>query len=89
MYTRERGLQRADDEVISALARAETRVVVTQDSDTPQLVALSGDRTPSIIHLRVGPQTPGALRDLALGIVSTVEDRLDAGVIVSVACVTG
>lgn len=53
VHTREVGLADADDAVILDRAAEDGRTVVTLDSDFHQLLALSGDRKPSVIRVRI------------------------------------
>jgi len=48
------GLHRASDSEIIALAKRETRTIVTADLDYPRLLALAGADEPSVILFRDG-----------------------------------
>lgn len=50
--TRSRGLERATDEDLLALAAAESRIIVSADTDFGELLAKSGADTPSFVLLR-------------------------------------
>lgn len=52
-HTREIDLAEADDAAILKRAADEGRTVVTLDADFHQLLALSGDRKPSVIRVRI------------------------------------
>ena len=50
--TRSRGLQRATDAELLTLAAAESRIIVSADTDFGELLAKSGADTPSFVLLR-------------------------------------
>lgn len=58
------GLGRAPDEELLARALAEGRVVVTADTDFPQLLALAGAQSPGVILFRGGGYTAGEMQEL-------------------------
>jgi predicted nuclease of predicted toxin-antitoxin system len=58
------GLDRASDEELLALARAEGRTVVTADTDFPQLLALSGQSSPGVILFRGGSYSRAEMQGL-------------------------
>lgn len=51
-HVRDRGLARADDPTVMALARGEERVLISADTDFGTLLAQSGAARPSVILLR-------------------------------------
>lgn len=53
-HARERGLSRAADTDLVALALSESRVLVTADLDFPRIIALSGKDAPGLILFRAG-----------------------------------
>jgi predicted nuclease of predicted toxin-antitoxin system len=80
VHVRERGFARASDEVVQALARDESRIVVSADTDFGVLLARSLSSSPSFILFR-GEITrdPGEqVRLLALNLPS-LEADLNAG----------
>ena len=52
VHTLERGLERADDDVLLDVARDEQRVVISGDADFGALLALARRRSPSVILFR-------------------------------------
>lgn len=54
VHARERGLSRAADAALVALAIAEDRVLVTADLDYPRIIALSSADRPGLILFRAG-----------------------------------
>ena len=57
VHVRERGLSRAPDEELFALAVTEHRVIVTADLDFARILALSGRSGPGLILFRAGNVT--------------------------------
>ena len=84
VHVSEIGMSRAQDREILRLARAESRVCVTLDSDFHSLLATSGERSPSVIRIRKEGLDAAALAGLLQTIWSRVEDVLDTGALVTV-----
>ena len=84
---RDRLVPTAPDAEILRLAVAERRVILCFDLDFGTLVALSGERLPSVvtfrtrrrkaafINQRLDDVLPQIVEDLAKGVLATVEDR--------------
>lgn len=73
-HVRERGLSRASDEEIFAIASAENAVIVTADLDFSRIVALSGRAQPGLILFRAGVLSDEQM----LGLLQTVIDTVSA-----------
>lgn len=57
VHARERGLSRASDTELFALAVAESRILVTADLDFARIIALSGQDGPGLVLFRAGNST--------------------------------
>lgn len=74
----------ATDVEILELARAEGKVVLTQDLDFSMLVALSNYGLPSLITLRLPSAKPDVVAQKLLDILPTVEKELTEGAAVTI-----
>jgi len=68
------GLARASDRVLLDRAVSEERIVITADTDFPQLLALSGSTTPGVILLRGGDYTQQEIEDLLVRALDAVPE---------------
>ena len=80
----ELGLGAASDERIIEQAIAESRVVITLDADFHALVAVAGDRKPSVIRIRREGLRGPELATLVIRILEATKDALSDGALVSV-----
>lgn len=84
VHTGEVGLATAEDEVILKWARREMRVIVTLDADFHQLLALTEQRAPSVIRVRLQGLDAEAVVSLVLEVRAVCEDDLQRGAVVTV-----
>lgn len=86
VHVAERGLSAAEDHEIIEAARAEGRVVVSEDTDFGALLALTGADAPSFVLIRgAEPLTPDEQASLLIANLPTVAAELEEGAIVVLA----
>jgi predicted nuclease of predicted toxin-antitoxin system len=84
VHVRDVGLLTASDEKIMAHAQADSRVIVSADSDFATMLALGGMTVPSLILLRSASHlSPSEQATLLLANLSTVVADLASGSVVS------
>ena len=69
------GLARATDTVLLDRAAADARIVVTADTDFPQLLALSRSTGPGVILVRGGDYTTDEIRSLLSRVLAAIPER--------------
>ena len=74
----------APDEQVLERARADGRVVVTQDLDFSTLLALSGEDRPSVVTLRLATSDPEIVARRLLEVLPEVGEALQEGSAVTV-----
>ncbi len=74
VHAMSRGLSRATDEELLDLALAEGRVVVTADTDSPQLLALSRRASPGVILFRGGSYSAAEMQGLLERVLATIPE---------------
>jgi predicted nuclease of predicted toxin-antitoxin system len=84
IHVSEIGMSRADDLDILQRARAEARICVTLDADFHSLLAIKGEREPSVIRIRKEGLDGLALAALLQDIWPGIEDALKGGAMVTV-----
>jgi predicted nuclease of predicted toxin-antitoxin system len=83
VHVRDIGLRQATDAEILSRAKRERRVVISADTDFGELLANTGDHTPSVLLLRRHDRRRvHAVAALILANLDTIIDDLDAGAIV-------
>lgn len=80
----EQGLMRMGDPDIVAKARREDRIVVTFDLDFGEIMAFSGDASPSVILFRMRNQTPRVVTPRLIQVIEQCEAQLATGAFVAV-----
>ncbi len=74
----------AEDEPILRYASREKRTLVTLDRDFPQILALSGASTPSVVLIRREPLRAAAVAALLMDVWNQHEPSLDEGCVLSI-----
>ena len=84
IHLRDEGLQRALDREIVQKAKREKRIVLTCDLDFGDLMAASGDISPSVIIFRLDNETPKNMNKRLKQVIRESSDALTKGAIISV-----
>lgn len=74
----------SSDQEIVLLARKERRVILTQDLDFTNIIALSGETLPSLITLRLSSSRIEVVNDRLNRVLPGLESEADKGVLVTV-----
>jgi len=84
IHLREEGLQRLPDDEILVKARKESRILLTMDLDFGYLLAVTGERLPSVILFRLGDQRSEIVNDHLADVLANCESDIGNGAIISV-----
>jgi len=84
-HVSERGMSRAEDVAIIALAREEQRIVVTLDADFHALLAMSGATGPSVLRIRMEGQKADQVASLVERVLALASDELNQGAMITLA----
>ena len=82
-HVSERGMSRAEDSAIIALARLEKRMVVTLDADFHALLAVSGATGPSVLRIRMEGQKADQVVALVERVLALASDELNQGAMIT------
>lgn len=80
----EQGLHRMTDPDILEKARDEGRILLTHDLDFGDILAASGDQSPSVIIFRLRSMRPDSVNMYLTRVIYEFGDSLDDGAIISV-----
>ena len=76
--------EKSKDIDVLVYAQKQNKVVITQDLDFSQILALRGYAKPSLINLRFENASPDFVTARIIDVVSSMEKELEEGVVVTV-----
>ena len=76
--------EKSKDMDVLVYAQKQNKVVITQDLDFSQILALRGYAKPSLINLRFENARPDFVTARIIDVVSSMEKELEEGVVVTV-----
>ena len=77
------GLERLPDQAVLAKAEAEDRILLTFDLDFGEILALSGQRSGSVVLFRLSSARPEQVIDRLRHVIAEVDAALSEGAIVT------
>jgi predicted nuclease of predicted toxin-antitoxin system len=84
VHLRDEGLQALPDEAVLAKALAEKRILLAHDLDMARLIALSGEKAPSLVTFRLSNMRPEAVLPRLMDVISVFGADLESGAAVTV-----
>lgn len=84
-HVSERGMSKAEDIAIIALAQKEQRMVVTLDADFHAHLAVSEAIGPSVLRIRMEGQKAEHLAPLIINVLSMAKDEINQGAMITLA----
>ena len=84
VHLSEEGLERLPDRAVLAKALAEDRILSTFDLDFGEIVALSGERTPSVVLFRLSNARQDRVAERLRQVIADASGWLSEGAIVTV-----
>lgn len=84
IHVRDLNMHRASDTEIVKKAKKEKRIVLTCDLDFGDIVSASGEKSPSVIILRLENETPGNVNKRLKQVLKESSEVLLSGAIISV-----
>ena len=84
VHLRDQGLERLPDDLIVAKALDEERTIITHDLDFGRIVALSGQKVPSVVTFRLSNMTPVRVNTVMVAVLAEAGSALERGALVTV-----
>ncbi len=84
IHVRELGMQRAPDQLLVELARAEDRILLTFDLDFGEILALGVIARPSVMIFRLSDERADSVNRRLEGVLSEQADALASGALILV-----
>ena len=84
VHLAERGLERLPDDEAVGLARREHRVLLVHDLGFGELLAVSGERLPSVVSFRLRSMAPGSVIQSLDRVLGQHREALEQGAMITV-----